>query len=85
MGPGALPPVPLGAVSGIPCRHGGLYQRYDRNLSRSRHLQVPAWRGTSEGDAVITGLDNSCTGGLANVNSDTLTAANGDTLILIIF
>ena len=40
-----------------------------RGAGTSTHLL----RGTSEGDAVITGLDNSCTGGLANVNSDTLT------------
>jgi hypothetical protein len=32
---------------------------------------------------VITGPDSSCPGGLANDNHETLTAANGDTLMLI--
>ena len=40
-------------------------------------------RGTNEGYTVVTGPDSSCPGGLANVNYETLTAANGDTLILI--
>jgi hypothetical protein len=40
-------------------------------------------RGTSEGDSVVTGPDSSCPGGLANVNHETLTAANGDTLMLV--
>jgi len=39
--------------------------------------------GTSEGDSVVTVPDSSCPGGLANDNHETLTAANGDTLILV--
>jgi hypothetical protein len=38
--------------------------------------------GTNRGDAVIHGLDPSCPGGLANTNVETLTAANGDILVL---
>jgi hypothetical protein len=40
---------------------------------------------TSEGDSVVTGAagpDSSCPGGFVNTNHETLTAANGDTLIL---
>ena len=32
---------------------------------------------------MVTGLDSSCPGGLANINHETLTAANGDTLMLV--
>jgi hypothetical protein len=40
-------------------------------------------RISTDGDAVITGLDEStCPGGLANVHVETLTAANGDTLTI---
>ena len=39
-------------------------------------------RGTNQGGLVVTGLDNTCPGGLANVNTETLTAANGDTITL---
>jgi hypothetical protein len=38
---------------------------------------------TNEGHVVVTGPDNSCPGGLANVNNETLTAANGDLLMFI--
>ena len=40
--------------------------------------------GTSDNDGqiVITGPDSSCAGGLANTNTETLTAANGDQLVL---
>jgi len=39
--------------------------------------------GTSHGYSVITGIDNSrCLGGVANVNYETLTAANGDLLYI---
>ena len=37
----------------------------------------------NEGQIVITGPDTSCPGGLANVHTDTLTAANGDSLTFI--
>ena len=39
-------------------------------------------RGTNEGHIQITGPDSSCPGGLANVNNETPTAANGDSLML---
>jgi hypothetical protein len=39
-------------------------------------------RGANQGIAVITGLDSSIPGGLDNVNTETFTAANGDTLTL---
>jgi hypothetical protein len=38
---------------------------------------------TNKGYSVVTGPDSSCPGGLANDHHETLTAANGDTLILI--
>jgi hypothetical protein len=38
--------------------------------------------GANEGQVVITGPDSSCPGGIANINYETLTAANGDTLML---
>jgi hypothetical protein len=38
---------------------------------------------TNEAYSVVTGLDSSCPGGLANDHHETLTAANGDTLSLI--
>lgn len=37
-------------------------------------------RITSDGHANISGSGDSCAGGLANVNVEVLTAANGDTL-----
>jgi hypothetical protein len=37
-------------------------------------------RSANEGRIVITGPDGSCPGGLANVHTDTITAANGDSL-----
>jgi hypothetical protein len=39
-------------------------------------------RGANQGVAVITGMDGSIPGGLDNINSETFTAANGDTLTL---
>ena len=36
----------------------------------------------TEGRAYISGLDSSCPGGVANLNVETLTAANGDTLTI---
>lgn len=39
-------------------------------------------RGANQGIAVITGPDSSIPGGLDNVNTETFTAANGDTLTL---
>ena len=39
-------------------------------------------RIVSEGHADITGSDGSCPGGVANVNAETLVAANGDTLTI---
>jgi hypothetical protein len=39
-------------------------------------------RGTNQGVAVITGPDGSIPGGLDNVNTETYTAANGDTFTL---
>lgn len=39
-------------------------------------------RITTSGRADITGLDGSCPGGVANVNTETLTAANGDTITI---
>jgi len=39
-------------------------------------------RVTNSGLIHITGADDSCPGGLANVNTEVLTAANGDTLTL---
>jgi hypothetical protein len=46
----------------------------------STHLGL----GTSQGYSIITGIDNSrCLGGVANVNYETLTAANGDLLYII--
>ena len=44
----------------------------------SRHLG----RGTNQGNLVVTGPDSSCPGGLANVNTETFTAANGDSFTL---
>lgn len=38
---------------------------------------------TNEGYAQVTGFDSSCPGGLANVNYETLTGTNGDSLTLI--
>lgn len=37
---------------------------------------------TNEGTIQITGQDSNCPGGVANVNTEVLTAANGDTLTL---
>lgn len=37
---------------------------------------------TNEGTIQITGQDSSCPGGVANVNTEVVTAANGDTLTL---
>jgi len=37
---------------------------------------------TTQGHAVMTGPDSRCPGGVANVNSQTLTAANGDSLTI---
>ena len=39
-------------------------------------------RITTDGLVVVTGPDSSCPGGLANVNVETLTAANGDKLTI---
>ncbi len=39
-------------------------------------------RGANHGIAVITGPDSSIPGGLDNINTETYTAANGDTLTL---
>jgi hypothetical protein len=39
-------------------------------------------RGANEGNVVVTGPDTSCPGGIANINYETLTAANSDTLML---
>jgi hypothetical protein len=39
-------------------------------------------RGANEGHVIVTGQDSSCPGGIANVNYETLTATNGDTLQL---
>jgi hypothetical protein len=39
-------------------------------------------QGTNTGHSVITGPDTSCPGGLANINTETLAAANGDTLTI---
>lgn len=39
-------------------------------------------RVTDQGRIVVTGPDGSCPGGLANVHTETLTAPNGDTLVL---
>ena len=36
----------------------------------------------TQGHADITGPDSSCPGGIANVNCETLTAANGDSLTI---
>jgi len=36
---------------------------------------------TNEGHIVVTGPDSSCPGGLANINNETLIAANGDSLM----
>ena len=41
---------------------------------------APMGRITTDGHATVTGSDGSCAGGLANVNVEVLTAANGDTL-----
>jgi hypothetical protein len=38
--------------------------------------------GANEGHVVVTGPESSCPGGIANINYETLTAANGDTLLL---
>jgi hypothetical protein len=46
---------------------------------RASHLG----RITTSGYADITGSDSSCPGGVANVNTETLTAANGDTLTIV--
>jgi hypothetical protein len=40
-------------------------------------------KGTSEGHVVFTGGSANCTDGIPNVNTETLTAANGDTLTLV--
>lgn len=40
-------------------------------------------RITTNGYADITGSDSSCPGGVANINTETLTAANGDSLTVI--
>jgi hypothetical protein len=40
-------------------------------------------RSANEGRIVITGPDRSCSGGLANIHTDTLTAANGDSLTFV--
>jgi hypothetical protein len=40
-------------------------------------------RSVNDGEAEITGPSADCPGGMANVNTETLTAANGDTLTLI--
>ena len=39
-------------------------------------------RGTNQGNLVVTGPDSSCPGALANVNTETFTAANGDSFTL---
>ena len=39
-------------------------------------------RSANDGEAVIAGSSSDCPGGMANVNTETLTAANGDTLTL---
>jgi hypothetical protein len=44
----------------------------------SSHLGL----GANQGQIVITGMDNSCSGGVANTNYERLTAANGDSLFL---
>jgi hypothetical protein len=38
--------------------------------------------GANEGQVVVTGPDSSCPGGIANINYETLTAANGDVLMI---
>jgi hypothetical protein len=40
-------------------------------------------RITTSGYADITGSDSSCPGGVANINTETLTAANGDSLTVV--
>src|SRR3954451_17728127 len=40
-------------------------------------------RSANEGRIVITGPDRSCLGGLANIHTDTPTAANGDSLTFV--
>ena len=37
---------------------------------------------TNQGHAVLTGPDSSCSGGIANTHYETLTAANGDVLMI---
>jgi len=44
----------------------------------SSHLGL----GANHAQIVITGMDNRCSGGVANTNFETLTAANGDSLYL---
>jgi hypothetical protein len=38
---------------------------------------------TTNGHADITGPDSSCSGGIANINTETFTAANGDSLTVV--
>ena len=38
---------------------------------------------TTNGHADVTGFDNSCSGGVANINTETLTAADGSTLTVV--
>lgn len=40
-------------------------------------------RGTNDGVANITGQAENCAGGVVNVNTEVLTAANGDTLTIV--
>jgi hypothetical protein len=54
------------------------YVRLFDGTGTSTHLG----RSANHGEILITGLDDSCSGGVANVNVETLTAANGDLLVL---
>lgn len=68
----------VGSYSGTASFTDDPYVRLLDGTGFSTHLGL----GTNHGRVVITGLDNSCSGGIANVNYETLIAANGDTLSL---
>jgi hypothetical protein len=52
------------------------------NLLDGTGIATHLGRSTNHALIVITGADNSCSGGIANTNYETLTAANGDSLTL---
>ena len=79
-------PVSAASVHGVP--FGGSYSGTAAFTSATTitfsgtGVATYLGRGANEGHVIVTGQDSSCPGGIANVNDETLTAANGDTLLL---